>query len=149
LENISELTKKKEIYVIDHCKEWEQFRLGNCMMLMTEICLKSHFNTYVGMEKGGRVYAIDHCKEWETFKIERLPNGHVALKSYHGTYLGVRDNAYGIDHCKEWEQFTIEPQPDGTFGFKSGSGNYLTVSPNKEVKGINHCQEWEHFRLTI
>jgi len=100
------------VYVVGHCKEWEQFRLEPVPGKPGWFGIRSYHNTYIGVDpNGNKIYSVGHCKEWEQFQFKYYGE-RVAIVNYHGTNFGVDPNGnklYVIGHCKEWEQFTIVP----------------------------------------
>jgi len=54
------------------------------------IALRSVHNRYLCAEDSGNVIANrENCGDWEKFHVEERGDGPIALKTHHGTYLGV------------------------------------------------------------
>ena len=78
---------------------------------------------YVGAhQNGGWLYAVPRLQGWEQFTVEFLGNNTIALKSFHGKYLGATPTGqlYGAARRQAWETWTFEVAPEN-------QGNFISV----------------------
>ena len=78
---------------------------------------------YVGAHKnGGWLYTVPKLQGWEQFTVEFLGDNKMALKSFHGKYLGAAPNGnlFGADRRQGWETWTFEVAPEN-------QGNFISV----------------------
>jgi hypothetical protein len=75
---------------------------------------------------------------WETFTKERQPDGRVAYKSDHGTYVTAVGGGGGAVTCTSLvvlaaQCFTEEPRPNGGFACRTDNGHYLCADYNEPL----------------
>ena len=70
---------------------------------------------YIGsFNRGGWLYTVDRLQNWEQFTFECLDGNKIALKSFHGKYIGATPNGnlYGTNKRQGWETWTFEAAPE-------------------------------------
>ena len=70
---------------------------------------------YISAHKdGGWLFAAKKLQGWEQFTIDFLGNKKIALRSFHGKYLGSTPSGqlFGADIRQGWETWTFEAAPE-------------------------------------
>jgi len=113
---------------------------------------QTHHGKYIRIHPDMRVDGESgNMQEWERITIQQMPNGRVALRSHHGTYVSGRDNGSvtAVTQCQEWETWQQMFSPDGRHGFMSFHGKYLSVDQGGGVTASKtQFMDWEKFRIT-
>jgi len=81
-----------------------------------KVALRTHHFHFVGVNHQHAVYLTNHAHDSQKFHIERFPDGRIALRSSHGTYLCVHPNGSVTAHHRvESGEFFTEEMPQAGY----------------------------------
>ena len=126
--------------------------------LSDTIALRTHHGKYVVAELNGDVNADRRIAlDYETFTVKELGGNQIALKSFHGKYMGAEEKSWSCSWC-DWEvnansneigddeKFLVKKHSDGTIALKTYHGKYVVAEDNNELNADRTTVgSWEKF----